>query len=42
MKIPQVELLKCHKKNKMLYDQRAEKREFQEGDKVLLLLPTNT
>ena len=40
MKIAQEELLKSRKKNKALYDRRA--REFQEGDKVLLLLPTDT
>ena len=42
MKIAQEELLKSRKKNKTLYDRRAKRREFQEGDKVLLLLPTNT
>ena len=42
MKIAQEELLKSRKKNKTLYDRRAKKREFQEGDKVLLLLPTDT
>ena len=42
MKIAQEELLKSRKKNKALYDKRAKRREFQEGDKVLLLLPTDT
>ena len=42
MKIAQEELLKSRKKNKTLYDQRAKRRGFQEGDKVLLLLPTDT
>ena len=42
MKITQEELLKNRKKNKTLYDRRAKRREFQEGDKVLLLLPTDT
>ena len=42
MKIAQEELLKSRKKNKTLYDRRAKRREFQEGDKVLLLLPTDT
>ena len=42
MKIAQEELLKSWKKNKTLYDRRAKRREFQEGDKVLLLLPTDT
>ena len=42
MKIAQEELLKSRKKNKALYDRRAKRREFQEGDKVLLLLPTDT
>ena len=42
MKIAQEELLKSRKKNKTLYDRRAERREFQEGDRVLLLLPTDT
>ena len=42
MKIAQEELLKSRKKNKTLYDRRANRREFQEGDKVLLLLPTDT
>ena len=36
MKIAQEELLKSRKKNKTLYDRRAKRREFQEGDKVLL------
>ena len=40
-KIAQEWLLKSRKKNKTLYDRRAKKREFQEGDKVLLLLPTD-
>ena len=40
MKIAQEELLKT-RKNKTLYDRRA-KREFQEGNKVLVLLPTDT
>ena len=35
-------MLTSRKKNKTLYDRRAERREFQEGDKVLLLLPTDT
>ena len=42
MKIAQEELLRSRKKNKTLYDRRAKRREFQEGDKVLLLLPTDT
>ena len=42
MKIAQKELLKSRKKNKTLYDRRAKRRGFQEGDKVLLLLPTDT
>ena len=42
MKIAQEELLKPWKKNKTLYDRRVKRREFQEGDKVLLLLPTDT
>ena len=42
MKIAQEELLKSRKKNKTLYDRRAKRREFQEGDKVLLVLPTDT
>ena len=42
MKIAQEELLKSRKKNKTLYDRRAKRREFQEGDKLLLLLPTDT
>ena len=42
MKIAQEELLKSRKKNKIMYDRRARRREFQEGDKVLLLLPTDT
>ena len=42
MKIAQEELLKSRKKNKTLYGRRAKRREFQEGDKVLLLLLTNT
>ena len=35
-------LLNSQKKNKMLYDQRAKGREFYEGDKVLLVLLTDT
>ena len=42
IKIAQEELLKSRKKNKTLYDKRANRREFQIGDKVLLLLPTDT
>ena len=42
MKIAQQELLKSRKKNKTLYDQRAKRKKFQEGGKVLLLLPTDT
>ena len=42
MKIAQQELLKSEKKNKTLYDRRAKRREFQGGDKILLLLPTET
>ena len=42
MKIAQEELQKSRKKSKALYDRRAKRREFQEGDKVLLLLPTDT
>ena len=41
MKIAQEELLKSRKKNKALYNRRAKRREFQEGEKVLLLLPTD-
>ena len=41
MKIAQEELLKSWK-NKTLYERRAKRREFQEGDQVLLLLPTDT
>ena len=41
-KIAQEELLQSQKKNKTLYARRARKREFQKGDKVLLLLPTDT
>ena len=41
MKIAQEELLKSRKKNKTLYDKRAKRRDFQEGDKILLLLPTD-
>ena len=29
-------------KNKTLYDRRAKRKEFQEGDKLLMLLPTDT
>ena len=42
MKIAQKELLKSRKKNKTLYGKGAKRRELQEGDKVLLLLPTDT
>ena len=42
IKVAQEELLKSPKKNKTLYDRRAKRREFQKGDKVLLLLPTDT
>ena len=42
MKIAQKELPKSRKKNKTLYDRKAKRREFQESDKVLLLLPTDT
>ena len=42
IKIAQEELLKSRKKNKTLYDRRARRREFQEGNKVLLLLLRNT
>ena len=42
VKIAQEELLKSRKKNKTLYNRKAKRREFQEGDKVLLLLPTDT
>ena len=42
MKIAHQELLKSRKKNKTRNDRKARRREFQEGDKVLLLLPTNT
>ena len=42
MKIAQEELLKSRKKNKTLYYKKAKRREFQEGDKILLLLPTDT
>ena len=42
MKIAQEEFLKSRKKNKTLYDRRVKRREFQEGGKVLLLLPTDT
>ena len=42
MKISQEELLKSRKKTKTLYDQSAKEREFHKGDKVLLLLTTDT
>ena len=42
MKIAKEELLKSRKKNKTLYDRGAKRREFQEDNKVLLLLPTDT
>ena len=42
MKIAKEELLKSRKKSKTLYNRRAKRREFQEGDKVLLLLSTDT
>ena len=42
MKIAQEELLNSRKKNQMLYNRSAKRREFQEGNKVLLLLPTDT
>ena len=42
MKLAQEELLKSRKKDKTLCDRRARRREFQEADKVLLLLPTDT
>ena len=42
MIIAQEELLKIRKKSKTLYARRAKRREFQEDDKVLLLLPTDT
>ena len=42
MKIAPEELLRSRKKNKMLHDRGVKRREFQEGDKVLLLLPTDT
>ena len=42
MKIAQEELLKSGRKNKTLYDRRAKRREFLEGDMVLLPLPTDT
>ena len=41
IKFDQEELLKSRKKNKTLYIRRAKRREFQEGDKVILLLPTD-
>ena len=41
MKISQEELLKSRKKNKNTVYRRAKRREFQEGDKVILLLPTD-
>ena len=42
LKIAQEELPKIQKKNTTLYDRRAKRREFQESDKVLLLLLTDT
>ena len=42
MKIAQKGLLKSWKKNKTLYDQRAKGRESQDGNKILLLLTTDT
>ena len=42
MKIAQEELRKSQKKKRTLYDRRAKGREFQEGNKVLLLLSTDT
>ena len=42
MKIAQEEFLKSRKKNRTLCHRRGRRREFQEGDKVLLLLPTHT
>ena len=42
IKIDQEELLRSRKKNKTLYDRKSNRREFQEGDKVLLLLATDT
>ena len=42
MKIAQEELLKSRKKNKTLYDRKAKRSKIQGGDKVLLLLPTDT
>ena len=40
MKLAQAELEKNQGRNKNLYNREAKKRSFQEGDKVLVLLPT--
>ena len=42
MKIAQEKLLKNWKKKETLYHQIAKEREFQEGEKVILLLSTDT
>ena len=41
MKLAQAELEKNHERNKKLYNRKTKKRVFQEGDKVLVLLPTD-
>ena len=41
LKVAQEELAKSYQKNKRLCDRKAKKRIFKEGDKVLVLLPTN-
>ena len=41
MKLAQAELEKNQGRNKNLYNRKAKKRNFQVGDKVLVLLPTD-
>ena len=41
MKMAQEELKRSQGKNKRLYDRKTRKRAFEEGDKVLVLLPTD-
>ena len=41
MKLAQAELKKNQGKNKNLHNQKVKKRSFLEGDKVLVLLPTD-
>ena len=38
--VAQEELAKIHQKNKRLYDRKAKRQIFKEGDDVLVLLPT--